>query len=208
MPRTITKEWTVYTFEELTEEAQAKAVEKLRERRASYFDEHDRETIGQDIVYTLAEKFRSPGWDTFGAGDFPGIDRVQIDGWSIDYPLYVEASGALDRENAPALPWVDEIERVDLEAGRHYTRISVVEADPECTCTSDPYAPHDEGCPTLTAPRLSEDAEGAMEQAVRDALHDAAKAGEAEWEYMTGEERARDEAVDMELEFEEDGTPF
>lgn len=188
--RIITTTVTVYTFDELSEEAQEKAIEGIREKKSGpWWDSADNDTIGEDILYTFADKIGTPGREKFGVGDFPGITNVELRGWDLDRGQSVSFAGHLTRDNAPALPWVDGMDCVHLVHDRGYRH--------GITCTWD-YGTEvpDEA---ITA------AEDAMEQAIRDAMSDAWKAGNDAMEYMTGEEAARDWIEGNEPEFTEDG---
>src|SRR5262245_30068924 len=150
---------TIYTYDELSDEAKQRAVEQVAEKMAGpWWDSHDTEAVGEAILYTLAEKLGSPGWDTYGAGDFPGIDRVSIEGWDVDRGWSIEWRGVFTRTNAPDLPWVDGIEDV-YRHGHHDYGMSYESED------SDP----------------SGTGRDAIKQALSEAIHDALKAGRDEW---------------------------
>ncbi len=192
----------VYRFDELTDTAKERAVDVIREKLGGdWWDSVDLDDVQDAMVYTLAEELRAPGWDTYGVGDFPGIDGVQVDGWDIERHQSLALSGTLTRDNAPALPWVDGIEQVELTGHRSdATSVNLVDADPECTCSPDTYLqPHDEGCPSLLDNPATEQQRVTLEEAVRDAIRAAWSAGESEGEYKSGEERAREVADDHEF---------
>src|SRR3954469_2995004 len=99
-----------YTFAELTDSAQAKAVEAVAEKLGGdWFDESDNDTIREDIVWELGRTLKAPGWDIEGAGDFRGIAGVTLDGWDLGQGDHLALKGTLDRDNAPALPWADGV---------------------------------------------------------------------------------------------------
>lgn len=184
----------VYRFAELTDAAKERAIESIREKLGgAWWDSGDNDDVRAVMVYTLAEKLRTPGWDTFGVGDFPGVDGVQVDGWDIERHQALAVTGTLTRETAPALPWVDGIDHVALKGHRSdSTTVELVESDPDCTCSPDHYLqPHDPGCPTLADNPATAEQRATLEQAVRDALSAAWSDGEKEAEYKTGEEWAR-----------------
>jgi hypothetical protein len=178
----------VYKFDELNAAAQADAIDKIRDSLSAGWDSHDNDDIREVMVYMLAEKFQAPGWDTYGPGDFPGIDRVTMDGFDMDRYDSLALSGTVDRDNAPALPWVDGIDSVEMTSHRSdATMISVRDDDDAAVPATD-------------------DQRNAMEQSIRDAISAAWQAGEKECEYKTGEEWARELAADR--EFLANGEPF
>lgn len=198
----------VYKFAELSETAQTRAIEAIREKLDSdWWDQSDNEDVAACMVYELAGELHYPGHDTYGTITFPGIEGVTLDGWSLGRHQSLAASGRLDRVNAPALPWVDGIEHVELAGHRSdATTVTVVDADPDCTCSPDHYLqPHDEGCPSLVASPATDEQRNALEQAVRDALSAAWTAGERAAEHKTGEQYAREQIEANEYEFTEDG---
>lgn len=179
-------EFTVYTLDELEPGAREKAIEGITEKLGGdWWDSSDIDDISDVMRYTLANKFGTSNHGEWGVSDFPGIPGVELRGWDLDRADYVALSGTLDRENAPALPWVDGIEVVSLTEGRDFTMI-VVEFDD--TLTDDDV--------TL--------ANDAMEEAIRDAMHEAKRDGRAEIEHKTGPEWAEEVASDR--EFLADGT--
>lgn len=187
--RIITTTVTVYTFDELTEEAQEKAIEGIREKKSGpWWDSFDNDTIGEEILYTFADKIGTPGREKFGPGDFPGITDVELRGWDLDRGQSVDFAGRLTPDNAPALPWVDGMDAVDV-GERGYRHGVVCQWDYE----------------TEGTPEVRQAAEDAMEQAIRDAMSDARKAGNDAMEYMTGEESAREWIEANGPEFTEDG---
>jgi hypothetical protein len=180
--RTITT--TVYSYEELSDSAKTVAVEQLQGRLAGpWWDSHDTDAIAEVMVYTLAEMFRTPGWDTYGCADFPGIPAVKLDAWDLDQRRYLALRGHLDRDNAPELPWMDGIHSVTLTAEWHNTRADVVDSDDD----SDP----------------TDDQRAAITEAITDAIHAALRAGEVELEYKTSTEYAREIAANY--EYTDDG---
>jgi hypothetical protein len=206
--RTVTTSVNVYTFAELSEAAQQKAIQGICELLAGpWWDGSDNDDIGNTIVYALAERFNSSEWDTKGEGDFPGIAGVSIEAWSMDRSQILAVAGTLDRQNAPGLPWIDGIKEVQLTAHcGDSTSIELIEREAECTCSDNWLSPHDDGCPSQTPPVIDTTARMALETAVMEALHDAWKAGETEMEYKTGEEWAKQLAEDY--EFTDDGTLY
>lgn len=197
----------VYKFGELTDAAKERAIESIRGKLGGdWWDSADNDDVQATIVYTLAENLRTPGWDTFGEADFPGVGGVEVDGWDIERDQALAVSGTLTRDNAPGLPWVDGIEQISLTGHRSdSTVVTLVDTDPDCTCSPDHYLdPHDAGCPALADNPATAEQRATLEQAVRDALSAAWTAGGKEAEYKTGEEYARETADNH--EFTEDGS--
>lgn len=185
MAREITpKSFTVYRLDELTEEAQQRALELHAERLGGEWrDQSDLDDVGDTILYALAEALKAPGWDTFGEGDFPGITNVEVKGWDLDRGWRLELSGHLTRENAPSLPWVDGLEYVTLEDRRWGTAQWFVTNDD---------AP--DGLDTEP-----------MKAAIEAAIEAALRAGQRAMEYKAGEEYAREDIEANEREFYADG---
>lgn len=186
----------VYEFDELSDQAQERAVEVIREKLDGvWWDSADNEDVQDAIVYALAGKLGTPGRDAYGAADFPGVDGVSVDGWDVDRHQSLAVSGRLDRDNAPALPWADGLDHVELLGRRsNFTSVDTIECDPaDCTCPTDQPA-HDEDCPSLV--EATDEQHRTLDQAVRDALSEAWSAGEAEAERKTGEQYAREKAAD------------
>lgn len=205
--RVITTSVTVYTFDELSDDAKEKAIESVREFLARAWDSSDTEQLAEAIVYTLAEKLGSPGWDTYGSGDFPGIDGVTMKGWDLDRGQSIDLDGAFTRDNAPALPWVDGIERVELNGRR--LNVFLVDTEPDCTCPQDNWlVPHDAGCPSLTPVQVSDEARSKLEQAARDAVSAAWHGGRTELEWMESDEYVKDHIEANEYEFTEEGEQY
>ena len=206
MVRTIETSVTVYQLDELTEEAQQKAIDDIRDKLAGrWWDEYDNEAISEVIVATLGASLGTPGWEKYGVSDFPGIPNVSVTSWNLD-SREVAVSGTLYRDNAPGLPWVDGIDSLSLD-GRRDTRIDIVDGEPECTCP--PESPWNEShtpeCASLTPPPATDAQRAALEDAVRDAIHEALKAGQAEYDYKTSEEYAKDQIKANGYEFTEAG---
>jgi hypothetical protein len=204
--REITTE--VFGFDELTETAQERAVEAVRERLAAGWDDVDIEAMRFAIATKLSEVLKSPGWE-----ENETTAGVTVAGFDADRGQALAVTGRLDRDNAPGLPWVDGIERVDLGSYRsEHTRVAVVEADPECSeeCSADadPATPHDDGCPMVESSPVTREQSNALEQAVRDALHDAWQSGVQECEYRTSKKRAREDIEANGHEFTEDGALY
>lgn len=196
----------LFDVDELSEKAQARAVEAVREKLdGPWWDTSDNDDLEAVMIATLAERLGTPGWDTYGVADFPGIRGVTVVGWDISRGYSFAVTGILTRDNAPALPWVDGIDQVELTGHRSdATTITVCDSIPDCTCSPDHYLqPHDNGCPSLASSPVTDEQRDDLEQAVRDALHDAWTAGEAEHDYKTGEQWAREVAGDH--QFTEDG---
>jgi len=191
MPRTIkTEDFDVYTLDELEPEAREKAINDMAEKLGGEFwDQNDTDDISDVMRYTLANKFGTPGHGDYGVGDFPGIDGVKLVSWDLDRGSYLGLKGTLTRENAPALPWVDGVIEVILTEGRDYTSIDV-DFDEELTADDM---------------QLASDT---MEEAIRDAMHEAMRDGRAEIEYKSGPEYAAEYLDSGAYEFEADGTLY
>jgi hypothetical protein len=180
----------VYTLDELEPDARERAIENVAEKLGGeWWESSDTDDISAVMRYTLANKLGTPGHGDWGVGDFPGIDGVELRSWDLDRGSYLGLKGTLTRENAPALPWSDGVIEVTLTEGRDYTSISV-EFDDE-----------------MATPDI-ELIEGQMDEAVRDAMHEAMRDGRAEMEYKTGPECAREDIEANEREFYEDGTLY
>jgi hypothetical protein len=164
----------VFAFSELDTDAQERAVSNVRELlNGSWWDSADTEDIGDVILWVLAEAFHSPGWDTYGSGDFPGIDGCQLDGWDLERGQSIELRGTLTPDTAPALPWHDGM--VGLTFDRTY-RLGAVQWDSDADLFDDEMG----------------EAERAMDTAVAAAFALALRAGEDEMGHKTSEESALD----------------
>ncbi len=187
----------VYTFDELSEDAQERALGEIVRVLEQGWDSGDNEDVRDTIVYTFAQKLHSPGWHTFGPVDFPGVDGVTVDGWSMDRYQALAMTGTLTRDNAPALPWNDDIDHVVLKGWRSdSTSVDVIATEGEST--------HEESDPdgTPLSPRFLR---SALKQVVHEALSEAWADGEREADYKTSTEYARELATDQ-YEFNIDGT--
>jgi hypothetical protein len=200
--RTITTH--IYTYDELSDEAKAKAVNQLRDRLAGpWWDDHNTESITEAMIYTLAEKLRTPGWDTDGSDGFT-IHGLEHRSWSLDRDRHLALRGYLDRDNAPGLPWVDGVDQVTLTAERYGTTVEVIDTEPECTCPDDQYLmPLNDYCPQVAGSPVTDAQSAALEDAVTDAIHAALTAGEKELEYKTSAEYAQEIADNY--EYTQDG---
>ena len=208
--RTITTTVTVYTFDELSEAAQKKAVETIAAKLGGeWWDQHDNDAISEVIRFSLAHEIGTPGVEQWGIGDFPGIDGVTLDGWDLERGQSIALNGKLTRANAPKLPWVEGIESIDMDAKRDHTYYTVLDSEPECACTRLGYiAPHDDGCP-INVPNPATDAQRrALIEAAKDAARKAWQAGYDEAEYKSGEEHAREWIDGNEREFTADGSLY
>ena len=188
--RVITPEpFTVYKFEELSEQAQQRAIESIVEMLQQSWDSRDIEQVGEVILYTFAQKLGTPGLEEWGFGDFPGIPGTTLAEWDLDRSQTVKFQGVLTRENAPSLPWANGITSVILNDRNYQKKIHV---------SWDYYAA---GEPDDAAVQAMSDAVGA-------ALVDAWDSGNQEAEYRTSEEFAVEWINDAEPEFREDGTLY
>lgn len=175
-----------YKFVELSDGAKEVAVSAVAERLSGRFDSHDIESIGETILYKLAEVFRSPGWDTFGEGDFPGINNFGIEGWDLNRGGFVLCRGELNEVNAPGLPWGSSVTDVLLGPVRCGTNVGVVAGDD----------------------REDRAEIEAMRDAVEGALQAALSAGLEQMESLGSEENARDHIDLNDPDFNEDGSLF
>lgn len=187
--RTImTEDFEVYELDELDPEARLAAIWNVRHQLTGpWWGETDIESIAEEIVYGIANQLASPGWNTFGAGDFPGIDGVQLVGWDVERDLSAQLDGTLTRENAPALPWIDEIHAVRLSSAPRggHTFIEVVVEDVEAV---EPDA-----------------MVSTMRDAVLAAIDYGLQDGRAQLEYLTSDARAEEDALANGREFYADG---
>ncbi len=174
-------------FDELTETAQEKAIANVCACLAGkWWESGDNEAVNDSILFAFAEAIGFPHIGDSGPGDFPGITNVELSSWSLDNGS-VSFKGQLTADTAPALPWVDAIDRVLLTVGHNGTVI-----DTETHWENDKEATQAET--------------DALTQAVQDAVSAALSAGRAEFEYKTGEESARDYCENNAfLTFDEDG---
>lgn len=124
MPRDITT--TVYKLGELSEAAKVKAIENVAAKLGGdWWDQNDIDQVSETMIYTLAGELLTPGWNTYGEGDFPGIPEVKVTGWDVERGQFLSLTGSLTRETAPSLPWHPGMGRVTLAALRHGTRVEV-----------------------------------------------------------------------------------
>lgn len=71
----------LFDFDELSEPAQARAVDAIREKLdGPWWDSSDIDDLTAVMTSTLAEKLGTPGWDSRGVADFPGIPGVRVVG--------------------------------------------------------------------------------------------------------------------------------
>lgn len=225
-----------WKFTELDDETKAKAVENVAEKLGGdWWDEGDIESVRQVITYQLAEKVKAPDWDTYGSGDFPGIDGVKLDGWDIERGNHVALTGTLTRENAPGLPWVDGVGDVTLTSSNYGTSVNVEEGDVPFVCTScgqdavwdSGYAETKHHVIHVSGGTADDDVQDddhepflleglpdrealcrTMEGAVKDAMRAALRAGREEAEYISSEEYAQEWINGNDPDFNEDGTLF
>lgn len=193
--RTIKPEaFEVFELDELEPDAKEKAVEAVAEKLGGdWWDQNDIDDISNAIVWSLANKLGTPGHEKFGDADFPGIPGVTVPEWDADRGT-IQARGTLTRENAPALPWTDEMIQVELQHPGHYRGTYVyVESDVEELDLS--FADR----AALVTRRE------AMQEAVEKALNAALTAGQEEIEYKTSTEYALEHIEANGLEFYADG---
>jgi hypothetical protein len=189
MARDITPSvFTVYEYDELSEDAKARAVETIRERlNGIWWDSSDVDDVTGEMVYKLAEKLKSPGWDTYGEGDFPGITDVQVTEWDVERGQSIKVIGTLTRENAPALPWADGIDYVMLGGGDYWPEVHVAL----------------DGVDTTTELMLA--VVDAMTNAVEDSIRSAWQAGRDRMDYLESDEHALEYIEGNDREFHADG---
>lgn len=181
-----------YKFDELSDDARDRALADVAAKLGGeWWDSFHDEQVSDSIMYRLASALRSPGWDSFGEGDFPGIDGVKLIGWDVGRGSHVQVSGRLTRENAPALPWSDAIDGVELGGDAYGTSVTVFES--------------------LDDERSQEALEQAcmyFRQAVQDALAEALHAGREQADYMCSTEYAAQWIDGNDPEFYENGSLF
>lgn len=185
---------TVYTFDELSADAQSKAVEEVRQKLGgAWWDSSDSDDIEGVIVVTLGEQLGEPKAADYGPGDYPGIPHIKVTEWSLGRGQTLAMQGYLNRENAPRLPWTDGMVQVDLVSmhdDHSYITVETTDLD------EDDYLP-------ATKQEIE-----TIIQAVRDAMSAAMFAGEAEMEYKTSEEHAREWCENNAREYTEDGSMY
>lgn len=75
-----------FKYDELSDVAKLKAVETIAEKLGGdWWDDDDNNNLREVMVWTLADQLKSPDWDKFGVGDFPGIDQVSVEGFNIGW---------------------------------------------------------------------------------------------------------------------------
>lgn len=187
-------EW--FTLAELKAREDRNAYDKARDTLdvTLWNDGVHTEGVAESIRYAFGGAVKAPGWDTFGEGDFPGVQGVELHGWDLERGSFVEFVGTLTRENAPGLPWHGWLEEVLLTGTRWGTSIRV---DPSMDA---PYI----GWDTVAPPELK-DVVDAMQSAVRDALNDALSAGQKQAEWYSSEEYIDETAQANGYEFDTNG---
>lgn len=199
-----------YSFAELDEAAQRKALEAVAERRSGvWWDATDNELIGEVITMAFAESIGAPGTDKYGVSDYPGITGVKLESWCCNYDQGDHAgfAGHLTRENAPKLPWADGIASVTLESPCNHTSKWFVMDEAECICDGFSSV-REPDCEAHTPNPASESQVQAMRDAIDAALHAAHRAGYDEIEHIGSEDSAREWIDSNEPEFEKDGSLF
>lgn len=186
------------TFSELTPAAQQRAVREVRALLAAAWwtagDDHD---IHDAIVIALAEALGTPHY-LEASGVVTGIPRVALSGWDLAGPGWIALRGPLDRDNAPRLPWPDDIAVIQLVANDRGTGVHLVNSRIDATGERHP-GPRDPAdrkaldepqpsSPTVEHVRLT--------VAVDAAVYAALQGGDAEYHHKTGDERARYVAED------------
>jgi hypothetical protein len=199
--RTIEPEsFEVFSLDELSEDAQERAVEAIAAKLGGdWWDSDDNDDISNVIVYALAEKLGAPGWDFYGVGDFPGISGVKLEEW--DDRGRIGVRGGLDRENAPALPWADGVVEARL------TPVGFGRTEVDIHVDEDELDPEQERDLTVVRAECQERA-AVVAQAIEEALSEALSAGHREIEYKTSEQYAREHIEANGLEFLADGSLY
>jgi hypothetical protein len=189
----------VYHLDELEPAAREKAIEDMAARLGGeWWDQDDNDDIRDVMVYMLAGQLRSPGWDKYGAGDFPGINGVTMASWDLDRGQSLGLRGVLTRENAPALPWAAGVTQVELSTNWGGTTIDV-EWD------EDALDPDQQQDLTVVREQCQQQAVR-VEEAVEAAIEAALAAGIKEAEYKGSAEYAEEHIEANGHEFLADGT--
>lgn len=166
---------TTYAFDELTPEAQGRAIDAVLELEAEAIDHTDDidATIKEAWAFALAE-------DGGGEGSRPDLESM-VTGWDTGRGESVELVGTLYQNTSPKLPW---------PSGENEARIEFF--------GEDSGAFHISGVD-------SDLARVRLEDAVKLAIYAAIKAGRSQYEYYGSEEHARAEIEINEFEFTEEG---
>ena len=183
----------LFALEELGETARQDAIEAMASRVYEWTEASD---LASTIVYAIADALKTPGWDTYGEGDFPGVRGLELWEWDVER-LEITARGSLTRETAPALPW-------GMFTVFHFGDRS----------SSDPRAGYDDedgywtevGTWTVK-PEADREAFDILEQAIREALHDGIVAARDELEYLCSEAAIVETCEANGQEFTVDGRP-
>lgn len=139
--RSIITKTDVYGFDELSEQAQQRAVDVIRQKLSSdWWDDGDSQDVTDEMTYELAILLGNPDAPQHGAADFQGIKGVGVGWWNLDRSQDLAVGGRLDRTNAPRLPWSDGISHVQLMSYRFQTTTVEVHVDDGC-CTCEPRPP-------------------------------------------------------------------
>lgn len=180
----------VYSYDELNDKAKIKAAEEIRDKlNGPWWDSSNVDEMKAEITYGLAEALKSPGWDTFGRGGFPGIDGVTVTGYDLERGQSIDVEGTLTPANAPRLPWVEGM-------------VSVALNDPDCGPLFVEWEDgHEDGVETAA----SYAAETAMKEAIRNAMQLAWRMGRDEMDYIEGTEYAVEWIEGNNPEFHADG---
>jgi hypothetical protein len=182
---------TTYCWSELSTHAQDKAIEQIRELLAgAWWDESDNEDIAATMLYALADAFQSPGYDTHGEADFPGIEGLKVESWNLDRNEY-NLSGCLTPATAPALPWPEKAKQFVFKSHGSGAYVEVEATEGEWVAWEDQIDPPAE-----------------FDNAINDAVAKALEAGQTEYDYKTGEEWARQRCEEDTDEFYDDGSLY
>lgn len=193
--REVTTTRRFYAFDELSEEAQEHALEEIREREYLWACEEP-DHLAETILYSIADSFKAPGFDTYGSGDFPGIRGMELAEWDVDRRT-CSIEGTLTPETAPALPWPADcgyarFGRVEAEWTGNHRGLWLVDEDGAALY------------PEWMADEDREDVQAFWEK-VDEAMGEAMSAAYQELEYLCGEECARERIADMGEDFTETG---
>lgn len=177
--------FTVFKLDELDDDARQKAIEQVSGLlTGEWWDSDDMDQVSESIAWKFGNVLGTPG-------DPDSVPGVKVEGWDVGRGQYVAFKGELTPENAPNLPWVDDIYEVRLYAERDHTRVCVMSEEPEESIEES-----------------LDDAVRRMDDAVADAIHEAWKSGRDHMEHVGSEEYAVEHIEANEREFHADGSLY